>query len=238
MAHPSQLLAGVQGRKRNCRRAQVGLCIGMCLPNHNVAAFRGAVAFPCFFSSFLTRSCSPRSTPSLRSALRCCLCPLFLLQNSSPNCSFLVSVSVSPEDLWSFAGQLTISSRFTSPTTVISHLKHSRPLTDRRCRHSRYHQLQHLSNVLQNNGAKKAKMDIFFTCFAGLGPQCSAGPKRCQAGAGGLSWLSSEEHQEESLCITSTVQQRKAAASRRLLLPLIFLGTQTLLLLIKKNTRE
>lgn len=78
-----------------------------------------------------------------------------------PNCSFLVSVLVSPEDLCSFAGQLTISSRFTSPTTVISHLKYSKPLTDRRCQQSRYHQLQHLSNVLQNNGARKAKMDIF-----------------------------------------------------------------------------
>lgn len=127
---------------------------------------------------------------------------------------------------------------FHHPTTVISHLKHSRPLIDHRCQHSRHHQLQHPPKQWGQEG----KNGYFFTCFAGLGPQCSAGPKCCQAGAGGLSWLSSEQHQEESLHITSTVQQQKAAASRCFLLPLIFLGTQTSLLLIKTNkqikTRE
>lgn len=124
----------------------------MCLPNHNVAAFRGAVAFPHFFSSFLPRSCSPQkytvpqvlpvpfvSAAELISQLLLGLCFGF---------------SRGPLQLCRPAHRFE---SFYHPTTVISHLKHSRPLIDHRCQHSGIIN----SSILQNNGARKAKMDIF-----------------------------------------------------------------------------
>lgn len=243
MAHMFQLLA-------TCSVPMASLDMGACSSGQQGTGFGrhsctlifqpwccsiwGVVTFSTFFFSFLTCTCYQKvptitlvCTQILPELLGSCGNPL--LTATSHGQYFRV---VSSEDLITFPScWLTVSSEvLPSLTRIIPHLKHSRPLTDRRCSHSRYHLLQHLSNVFWNSqGGKMWHFQVFCWTGAMVLRRTKAAFLLCREGDGDLSCLSAWGAEGRNPCVLDLQAAGEAA--------LFFLwsswGTLTLLLLIK-----